>query len=124
MGDATGIGTIRNDDGQATTTTITSHNPDPSFVGQAYSVRATVLGQSQSPTGSVTVSDGEESCSFSLSPAISPNANGLCALISLTPGPKTLTASYTPSSSSFAASSGTATHQVNVDDVIFRDSFE
>jgi len=124
LGNATGAGTIRNDDGQATTTTITSHTPDPSFVGQPYSVRVTVLGQSQSPTGSVTVSDGEESCSFNLSLAISPNANGLCALISLTPGPKTLTASYTPSSSSFAASSGTATHQVNVDDVIFRDSFE
>lgn len=124
LGDATGIGTIRNDDGQATTTTITSHTPDPSFVGQPYSVSVTVVGQSQSPSGSVTVSDGEESCSFSLSPAVSPNANGLCALISLTPGLKTLSASYTPSSSDFAASSGTAAHQVNDDDLIFRDSFE
>jgi len=124
LGDATGSGTIRNDDGQPTTTNITSHSPEPSFIGQPYSVRVTVAGQSLSPMGSVTISDGEESCSFELSAAVSPNANGLCEMVSLTPGPKTLTASYTPSSSDFAASSGTAMHQVNQGELIFDDSFE
>ena len=123
IGDATGTGTISNDDGQSTTT-ITGHSPDPSLVGQSYSVSVTVAGQSQSPAGSVTISDGEVSCNFNLSAAISPNANGQCALVSLTPGTKTLTASYTPSSSTFATSSGTATHQVNADDLVFEDSFE
>jgi len=124
LGNATGTGTIRNDDGQATTNTITSHTPDPSFVGQPYNVGVTVRGQGQSPPGSVTISDGEASCSFNLSLAISPNANGLCALVSSTPGLKTLTANYTPNSSAFAASSGSATHQVDADDLVFVDSFE
>lgn len=34
LGDATGTGTIRNDDGQSTVTTILSISPTPSFVGQ------------------------------------------------------------------------------------------
>jgi hypothetical protein len=48
-----------------TTTTITAHTPDPSVVGQpvavAYGVTVNSPG-SGSPTGSVTVSDGTQSC--------------------------------------------------------------
>src|SRR2546422_11652116 len=45
----------------ATTTTIGTVTPEPSVVGQAYTVNFTVAAQSPgsgTPTGSVTVSDG------------------------------------------------------------------
>ena len=50
--------------GQATTTTtITSDNPDPSVVGQTITVTYTVAGQfGGTPGGTVTVSDGVNSC--------------------------------------------------------------
>ena len=46
-----------------TTTTITSDNPDPSVVGQTITVAYTVAPQfGGTPTGTVTVSDGVNSC--------------------------------------------------------------
>lgn len=113
LGDITGIGTISNDDGEATTTTITSSTPNPSLVGQLYTVRVTVRGQAQAPVGTVSVSDGDASCIFELTAAIVPNASGVCSLASQSSGLKTLTATYSPSSSAFASSSGTVTQQVN-----------
>src|SRR5262249_56737197 len=74
-----------------TTTTITSDTPDPSKVGQAYTVSFTVTVNppgAGTPTGTVTVSDGTGgTCSASV-------AAGSCSLTSTTAGAKTLTAVY------------------------------
>jgi hypothetical protein len=48
-GTLTGTGTIEDDDQQPTTTTITSDLPDPSVVGQPYTVNVTVAAQTTSP---------------------------------------------------------------------------
>ena len=95
--------------GAQTTTTITSHVPDPSVVGQPYAVAFTVSAASGTPTGSVSVSDGSASCG----PVVLAGGSGTCNLASTSAGLKTLTATYTPNSGSFNPSSGTAPHQVN-----------
>jgi CSLREA domain-containing protein len=111
---ASGTGTIIDDDLQTTTTTIVSDLPDPSVVGQAYVVSVQVTGQTNSPAGTVAVSDGTASCTATLTAASAPNSTGSCSLTSLSAGPKTLTADFTPSNSAaFQISSATATHQVN-----------
>jgi Big-like domain-containing protein len=92
--------------GVATTTRITSHSPDPSGAGQAVTVTFTVSAASGTPGGSVTVTDGQASCTGSLG-----GGAGRCTLTLLTVGTRTLTASY-PGQNSFASSSGTASHEV------------
>ncbi len=97
----------------ATTTTITSDAPDPSAVGQAYTVQVTLASQPGAGpvTGSVAVNDGSgASCNI----AALANGSGSCQLTSTTTGNKTLTASYTPNSASFSASSDTEAHTVNL----------
>jgi Big-like domain-containing protein/invasin-like protein len=89
-----------------TTTTITSDNPDPSVLTQAVTVMFTVTAATGTPTGTVTVSDGQVSCSATV-------AAGQCQLTPLTAGTRTLTATY-PGTDTFAASSGTASHQVTL----------
>jgi YVTN family beta-propeller protein/predicted outer membrane repeat protein len=73
-----------------TTTTITSDSPDPSFVGQAvtikYSVSVNAPGAG-TPTGNVTVSDGPDSCTGTVSA-------GQCSISFPSAGSKSLTASY------------------------------
>jgi len=86
------------------TTQITSVSPEPSFPTQAVTVAFTVGATSGTPTGTVTVTDGTVSCTAS-APA------GQCSLAPTTAGSKTLTATYA-GSATFAASSGTAQHQV------------
>ncbi|MBB6088137.1 MBG domain-containing protein, partial [Wenzhouxiangella marina] len=83
-----------------TTTTINSISPAASqAVGQAYTVDVSVAGTT--PTGTITVSDGTDSCLITL-PA------GSCDLTSTTTGAKTITADYSgdaddaPSSDSVA----------------------
>lgn len=99
---------------QTTTTTITSDQPDASVVGQAYTVDVTVAGQTTSPGGTITVSDGMASCGpVNLVPGVAPSSAASCQLTSTTAGSKVLTATYTPSSSAFAGSNGTDAHQVN-----------
>lgn len=99
---------------QTTTTTITSDQPDSSLVGQAYTVDVNVAGQTTSPAGTITVSDGMASCGpVNLEPGVAPNSVASCQLTSLTAGSQVLTATYTPSSSAFAGSDGTVAHQVN-----------
>lgn len=84
-------------------TSITSVVPEPSVVGQAYSVNVSVSGYL--PSGSVLVTDGlGGNCSVVL-PATS------CALPPSTTGTRTLTASY-PGDSNNLPSSTTATHDV------------
>src|SRR5438876_433212 len=94
-----------------TTTTITSDSPDPSVVGQPYTVSWTVtvahLG-SGTPTGTVSVNDGTgASCSAAV-------ATGGCSLTSTTAGAKTLTATYGGDSNFNTSTSPGALHQVNV----------
>jgi uncharacterized repeat protein (TIGR01451 family) len=110
----TGTGTIVEDDQQPTTTTISADLPDPSVTGQSYLVSVTVTAQSSSPLGTVTISDGSVSCGpVSLTVGTAPASSASCSLISSSAGAKTLTASYTPASTAFGASSGTTAHQVN-----------
>lgn len=97
----------------STTTTILSDAPDPSLVGQNYTVVVTVasnLGLVGAPTGTVGVSDGSgASCNIVLS-----TGGGFCQMSSSTPGQKTLTAVYEPSSQAFASSQDTETHTVSL----------
>jgi hypothetical protein len=92
-----------------TTTTITADTPDPSIVGQGYTVswNVTVVAPGAgNPTGPVTVDEGSgASCS-------APLAAGSCVLTSTTAGTKTLTASYS-GDANYNGSSGTASHVVN-----------
>jgi hypothetical protein len=91
----------------ATTTTITSDNPDPSVVGQSYTVAFRVGSFAGTPTGSVTVSDGSTSCSGTLA-----GGTGSCDLTSTSQGSKTLTANYA-GDATFEASSTTEAHRVD-----------
>ena len=94
----------------ATTTTITSDAPDPSAVGESYTVAVTVAANpgAGQPVGTVAVNDGSgASCMITLA-----NASGSCQLTSTSPGAKTLTASYSSSGQAFANSADTEPHQV------------
>lgn len=94
----------------ATTTSISSDNPDPSTSGQlvtvAYGVTVNSPGAG-SPTGNVTVtaSGGSETCTGTV-------AAGSCQLTLVNLGNRTLTASYA-GNANFSASSGTTPHTVN-----------
>jgi hypothetical protein len=92
--------------GIPTTTTITSDLPDPSGAGQVVTVTFAVSAAGGTPGGSVTVTDGQASCTGSLD-----GGAGHCALTLSTVGTRTLTASY-PGQNSFAPSSGTESHEV------------
>ncbi|MBK6723288.1 MAG: Ig-like domain repeat protein [Acidobacteria bacterium] len=90
-----------------TTTTITSDNPDPSVLGQNYTVVFSVLPVSPgagTPSGTVAVTDGTNNCSATV-------AVGQCTLPSTSVGPKTLTATY-PGDSFFNGSNDTEAHVV------------
>ena len=87
------------------TTTISSHTPDPSMLGQAIAVLYSVTGPGGAPTGVVTVTDGTQSCSALV-------GDGACMLTLTTAGVKTLTATYS-GDADFNGSSGTASHTVN-----------
>lgn len=75
--------------GGDTTVSITSDLPDPSLAGQAVAVNYTVspvAPATGTPTGSVTVSDGVDSCTGTV--------GGTCTLTLNTAGGRTLTATY------------------------------
>ncbi len=75
----------------ATTTTLTSDEPDPSLNAKPITVNFEVTSLYGMPTGSVTVtvSNSPQSCSDTLS-----NGMGSCGLFFDTPGTYTLTATY------------------------------
>jgi hypothetical protein len=105
---STGVGQTVN--AANTTTTITGDTPDPSTVGQSYTVNYVVAVSapgSGSPAGNVTVSDGAVTCTGTV-------ASGSCSLISLTPGAKTLTASYAGNADFAGSTSGGEAHTVNL----------
>lgn len=113
-GSLSATATLLNDDPQPTTTTILSDLPDPSVVGQPYLVSVEVRGETLSPPGSVSISDGTgASCNATLTAGTAPVSSMSCTLTSTTAGNKTLTASYAPANVEFLASSATESHRVD-----------
>jgi hypothetical protein len=90
-----------------TTTTITSDTPDPSNPGELVAVNVTVIGSGTAPTGTVAITGADTNCTLTLS-----GGSGVCNVIFNTAGSKTLTATYS-GSSSYAGSTGTASHTVS-----------
>ncbi|MEO8089396.1 MAG: Ig-like domain repeat protein, partial [Gemmatimonadales bacterium] len=92
----------------ASTTRITSDEPDASTAGQVVRVEFTVSGSGGTPTGdvNVTLSGGSESCTGTV-------AQGFCEITPLAPGnPRTLTATYV-GDAQFTGSNDTERHRVN-----------
>jgi hypothetical protein len=88
----------------ADTLAIGAISPEPSQLGQSYSVSYSVTATNGTPTGNVTVSDGTFSC-------IGTVVAGSCSLASTTPGTKTITAAYA-GDGHFAPRTATASHLV------------
>ena len=93
-------------DGYATTTTITSDNPDPSVTGQAVTVQFSVTTGTGTPTGNVTVTDGTDSC-------IGTVAAGQCDITFTSAGVKSLTATYAGDLTHIGSVSASESHTVN-----------
>lgn len=93
---------------EPTTTTILAHLPEPSVVGQPYTVSVQVSSAVGTPSGAVAVDDGEASCQI----AALAGGEGSCQLTSTSAGSKTLTAAYA-GTEGFAGSSDTTSHQVD-----------
>jgi adhesin/invasin len=89
-----------------TTTTITSDSPDPSRAGDPVTVKFTVTSNAGTPDGSVTVQDGTDTCSGTLS-----SGQGSCVIRLNSLGTRNLTATY-GGSAGFATSSAIETHNV------------
>jgi hypothetical protein len=89
-----------------TTTRITSDSPDPSLAGDPVTVQFTVTSNAGTPDGSVTVQDGGDTCSGTLS-----GGQGSCVITLNSLGRRNLTATY-GGSAGFATSSTTETHNV------------
>lgn len=91
----------------STTTAITSTTPGPSVVGQPVTIQYTVTPASGgTPTGTVTVTDGTQSCNASV-------AAGQCAISFSSAGPRSLTASYAGDANFTGSTSPAFGHQVN-----------
>ncbi len=96
-------------DPAATTATITSDTPDPSVVGQTVTISFTVVVNapgSGTPAGNVTVSDGTQSCTATVTA-------GSCAIPFNTAGARSLTATYAGNTNFSGSVSTAAPHQVN-----------
>jgi hypothetical protein len=104
-----------------TTTTITDVSPEPSTAGGSYTVDVdvdAVAPGSGTPSGLVTISDGEGgSCNGNLS-----GGSMSCSLATSAAGSKTLTATY-GGDTHFTGSSDTAPHQVNAPPVAQGDAY-
>ncbi|MCB1608500.1 MAG: DUF11 domain-containing protein [Xanthomonadales bacterium] len=101
-----------------TTTVITAATPEPSVVGQPYSVSVQVSGaMGGTPCGTVNVTQlpNSSSCVATLAPTATPGvAGGSCSVTAPNAITKGLLASYTPGACNFASSqSALATHGVN-----------
>jgi hypothetical protein len=106
---STSLGVTHVVDKAATTTAIVADTPDPSLLGQLFTVSWMVTVNAPGsgvPTGSVTVDDGTGAM------CTAPLAAGSCTLASTTVGAKTLTATYS-GDANFLGGAGTAAHQVN-----------
>lgn len=102
--------------GPNTVTQISSTSPNPSPVGQSYTVsvrvtQASGVSISGNPSGTVEVDDGQgASCSFELASAM--NGQGSCVLPGGSAGPRTLIARYL-GRGGFDYSEGTSSHSVS-----------
>lgn len=111
IGDAAATLLVRylNDDhdvAPASTTLLTSATPDPSDVGAPVRVTWSVsLADGSTATGTVTVSDGVDSCS-----AVA--TAGGCSVVLTTPGNRKLTASYETSACHAGSTSAIEAHEV------------
>ena len=93
-------------------TTITTHSPSPSIIGQIVTISVSVAPQfSGVPTGSVTVtaSPTNESCTIAALTA----GSGSCNITFSVGGPKNLTATYGGSSNFNGSTSTATTHNVS-----------
>jgi hypothetical protein len=95
----------------ATTTVITSDQPDPSLVNAAYTVNVTVSSLDGQPPGSVTIRDGIEPSAATCTANIQSLGQASCTLSSTIAGNRTLTATYA-GSGVFQASSAVESHSV------------
>ncbi|MGB4988695.1 MAG: Ig-like domain repeat protein [Pyrinomonadaceae bacterium] len=94
----------------ATTIAITGDTPDPTIIGQAYTVSwlvSVTAPGAGTPTGTVTVSDGTDECS-------APVGDGSCSLTSTTMGTKTLVAIYAGDANFAGSVSPGVSHVVNL----------
>jgi Big-like domain-containing protein len=89
-----------------TVTTITADTPDPSRTGDQVTVRFSVTSANGTPSGSVQIADGSNTCTGTLS-----GGEGSCAIGFTTAGSRTLTATYA-GANGFGASSDTEEHTV------------
>ena len=105
----------------ASSTSITTDLTTVTFVGDTYTVAASVTATglgSGTPSGSVTVSDGTDHCVITLS-----SGSGSCDLTSTTAGrPKTITATYA-GDTDFTGSSDSAPHTVDTPPAAFADTY-
>ncbi len=93
----------------ATTTTITGDNPDPSLPGEAVQVDVTVSGPGGPPSGTVTITGADVNCTITLS-----GGSGSCSTVQFnTGGARSITATYNGEDPNYAGSVGTASHYVN-----------
>ena len=90
----------------STTTAITSDSPDPSAPGATVTVTFRVTSAGPTPSGTVTVSDGVDGCTGTLS-----NGTGRCDVALSTPGNRTLRATY-PGGPGLDGSAATEGHRV------------
>jgi hypothetical protein len=117
--------------GPNTVTTITADTPDPSPVGQPYTVSVTVreapgIVISGEPRGTVVVTDGAPAphtatCTISL--AGTANETGSCQLTSTLPGTREITADFV-GFAGWDGSRGTAPHGTNAVGALFSNGFE
>jgi len=89
-----------------TVTSITADTPDPSRAGSLVTVSFTVTSANGTPSGSVQVADGGNTCTGTLS-----GGQGSCTIGLTTTGSRTLTATYA-GASGFGPSSDTEAHTV------------
>ncbi len=112
---------------QATTTTITSDQPDPSLVGESVLVSFTVAAGSSAPTGTVTVTlnmgtytgtlgFGKDVCTDTLTEGPSVTSTGACTLTPQVTGTGTLSATY-GGEGDFESSLDTEPHRVTDSDL-------
>ena len=93
----------------ATTTTITSVQPEPSVIGQAVTVHFSVAsGAGGTPTGNVTVSD-----SASAATCTATVAAGSCSMTFSAKGTRTLKATYSGDANFHGSASAPVSHMVN-----------
>jgi PKD repeat protein len=93
-------------------TSIVSHQPNPSQIGQAVEVRVEVSGSGATPTGSVNVSSpGADPCSVTLD-----GGSGSCTLTFRSAGEQQITATYS-GDAVFNGSTDTESHRVEAENL-------